>query len=70
MGKLNRAPLEIVEEWTPIEPSDTQSLLEEGKKLKFVISLLLKARDRALWEQSERSEKENKCIRRKAGLSV
>lgn len=70
MGKLNRAPLEVIEEWTPIDPSDPQALSEEGQKLKFILSLLLKARGREITKQSERANKEIARIRRKSGLAA
>ena len=70
MGKLGRAHLDVIEEWTPIDPSDPQALIEEGRKLKFLISLLLKVQNREQLEQSKRIEKENGRIRRKAGLAA
>jgi hypothetical protein len=70
MGKLSGAHLDIVEEWTPVDPGDSQALIQEGKKLNFAVSILLKALGRVHLEEDVRAGKENERIRRKAGLAA
>jgi hypothetical protein len=67
MDKAARS-LDLIEEWSTVDPSDLQAVRQEGRKLRFLISLLVKARDRDELRQAAQAEKDNNSIRRKAGL--
>ena len=70
MAKKDYTRLEVIEEWVPIDPCDPQAIANEGQKLRFLISLILKAFERERLEQTRRADKENHSIRRKAGLAA
>lgn len=70
MAKVDWSNLEIVEEWTPVDPGDPQAMADEGRKLRLLVALMLKVHHREELEQSARIDKENSRIRRKAGIAA
>ena len=69
MEKVGRS-LDLVEEWPTVDPEDLQAICHEGRKLRFLISLLVKARDRDQQTQLDKVDRENQRIRRKTGLAA
>lgn len=70
MGKMDWSSLEVVEEWTPLDPNDPIVIEKEGRKLRLLVSLTLKACQRDAAESRAKTEKINERIRRKAGLAA
>lgn len=70
MPKVDWTTLEIIEEWTTIDPSNSEDLEREGRKLRLLVSLTLKAHERENKELRRKSDLSNERIRRKAGLAA
>lgn len=70
MGKRDGAHLDVIEEWTPINPSDPQALAQEGQNLRLIMALLLKAHEREILERARYLDRKHERIRRKAGLAA
>ena len=68
MGKVDWGNLEIIEEWTPVQPGDPDALAEEKRKLDLLASLMLKVHRRERLERALQKDRENERIRKKVGL--
>lgn len=70
MAKVNWGHLEIIEEWTPIDPSDSNAIDEEDRKLDLLASLIFKVYRREKLERAQAAERERQRIRKKEGLEL
>ena len=58
MAKVDWSKLEIIEEWTPVDPSNPQAQASELARIKVLSSLILKAYLRDKMNQAKRKKRQ------------